>query len=128
MPAQSEVDAGFYALVQEMLDAERKSYRGDRRLQTRQLFECQLLIAPYVDSRMPTGPEFHVVQCRNLSVSGMSYFADEPPEHPRLLVLLGAAPFTVVIAEVVHQTLPTNSFNGKHLIGCRFNGRLDQTA
>ena len=127
MAAQSKTDAGFYALVQEMLDAERKAYRGDRRGQTRQPFASELLIAPYSNARMPTGPEFRKVQCQNLSASGMSFIDDEVPKQPNLLVLLGPAPFTIVIAEVVHHTPATTPGVGsRFLIGCRFNGRLDQ--
>ncbi len=78
---------------------------------------------------MPTGPDFRKVQCQNLSACGMSFLDDQPPKHPQLLVLLGAAPFTIVMAEVVRQTPATkDALDGRYLIGCRFNGRLDQRA
>jgi hypothetical protein len=124
MPCQSEADAGFYALVNEVLQAEQQHYRGDRRDEIRQPYECRQLIAPFPEGSPPSAAEFRKVRCLNLSPNGMRYLDDSPPQCLRLIVLLGAAPFTVLTAEVVHQTAAEGADQNLFLIGCRFTGRL----
>src|SRR5215475_11941815 len=102
MSTQAVADAGFFSLVHEVLEAERQRADSDRRDGARQPFTCIQLIASYPEGRLPSAAEFRHVRCQDLSGGGLSYFDHHPPEHARLLVLLGTPPFTVLVAEVAH--------------------------
>jgi hypothetical protein len=124
MPIQSDLDAGFYSLVHEVLEAERQRDARERRGDNRRTYDCVQLIAPYRKGRLPSAAEFRHVRCQDLSLGGMSYFDAQPPQYAELMVLLGPAPFTYLTAVVAHHSPVLNGDHAEYLIGCRFTGRL----
>jgi hypothetical protein len=124
MPIQSDVDAGFYSLVHDVLEAERNRNAKERRGEDRRSFDCIQLIAPYRKGRLPSAAEFRHVRCQDLSPGGMAYYDAQPPKFQELLVLLGPAPFIYLTAAVAHHSPVLNGDHAEYLIGCRFTGRL----
>jgi hypothetical protein len=124
MPIQSDVDAGFYSLVHEVLEAERSRSAKERRGDNRRSYDCIQLIAPYRKARLPSAAEFRHVRCQDLSPGGMAYYDAQPPQHKELLVLLGPAPFIYLTAVIAHHAPVLNGDRAEYLIGCRFTGRL----
>jgi hypothetical protein len=123
MAMQSSADAGFFSLVHEVLEAE-KLRTDDRRYEQRQWYDCVQLIAPYTPEHLPAAADFRRVRCQDLSPGGISYIDAALPENPKLLVLLGPAPFIFLTAEVAHHTELQNGNAKEYLIGCRFTGRI----
>ena len=124
MAVQSVADAGFFSLVHEVLEAEKKKGPAERRDGSRSQFDCMQLIAPYTEGRMPLASEFRSVRCNDISPGGISYLTPTIPEHRQILVLLGPAPFILLKAEVAHHKPIVSEGRTEYLIGCRFTGRL----
>lgn len=120
--AQEDVD--LFELVHELLEQSRGHQVGERRRQQRNKYDCVQLLAPYDGVSRPSQADFRRVQCRDLASGGFSYFAEAPPEEERLIVALGAVPFTFFVAEVVRVKRADVDHTGSYLVGCRFVERL----
>ena len=86
-------------------------------------------IALVDDGRLPAAEDFFSVQCRDLSSGGVSFYLDAAPQFDRLVVALGVPPdLRYLSARVVHvQEVHLNGFP-KHLVGCRFDQRVEISA
>jgi len=98
----------------------REGQDTDRRGQSRRPFRCVQLLAPYDGKEMPAADEFFHVQCHDISAGGFSYFLPEAPEYDFLVLALGRAPFTFVIARAVHFETVETERGRQYLVGCRF--------
>jgi hypothetical protein len=123
VPLRESADANFFALVHHVLDASLAA-DTDRRDNRRRGFSCLQFVAPYIDGRMPTQSEFKRVLCRDLSPTGFSFVASDPPNTEYLVVALGAAPFIFVSAEIVHQWPDEAEGKPVWIVGCRFVSRI----
>ena len=116
-----ESTADFYGLVHEVLQGmPRSERRGNRRRE----FACLQWLAPYGEGRLPTLADFTRVRCRDLSLTGFSYLAEQLPQSDYLLVALGTSPFTFVSAQVLHGRMIRVEGEKQLLIGCRFLRRI----
>jgi hypothetical protein len=94
----------------------------------RRPYECAQLVAPMIGDNPPAQGAFTLVQCRDISPGGFSYFADEHPKHDRVVIALGLAPFSFFIAEIVRVEQPERTTDWRWLVGCQILQRLEPTA
>jgi PAS domain S-box-containing protein len=91
----------------------------------RRSYQYRQRIAPMYTVAIPTVRDFFEVECRDISAGGVSFYLEVEPDFTALVVALGRAPdlayFTARVARVSQE-----SANGKirHLVGCRFTGRV----
>jgi hypothetical protein len=112
--------------VADLLEIERAdqdAQNRERRGRPRSAYGVLQLVAAYDGKRLPTQADFDRVLCHDLSTGGFSFFADHPPRFEKVVVALGAIPFSFVVAKVV-RTQPGSPGRGKLLIGCEFVERL----
>ena len=117
-------DAELYALIHDLLSESDIEDTSERREQPRQPFSAVQLVADLDGGEMPLPEAFHHVRCLDLSGSGFSYVAWEPPQGNRLVVALGKAPFQFFVAEVAYQQQIDDSPQSRYSIGCRFVDRV----
>ncbi len=114
MSTQSEIYAGFFGLVHDLLEADKRRSRS-----------CtNQLIAPFDDGRLPSAQEFRPVRCQSLSLEGMDYFDEQPPMNERIILMLGANRPVFLIAAILHHTRVPSKDGTEYLMNCRFIGRL----
>jgi hypothetical protein len=118
----TSLDANFIAMVGRLLDEDQQIQ--ERRGARRREFACVQLIAP-IRNGLPNQSEFRHVQCHDLSARGFSYHVPDAPDFQRIIVALGAVPFTFLSAEVVRVTEVELDGRRQHHIGCRFDGRVE---
>ncbi len=120
------IDADFFAMVHQVLEEDHKQQQQqiERRGDPRRSFECVQLVAPVQDGRMPGQSEFRHVKFQDLSSQGFSYHALRSPDHCRVVVALGAVPFTFLLARVVHVTTIQEEGRTQYLVGCQFDSRI----
>ena len=119
--AAAESTADFYGLVHDVLEGMPKR---ERRGNNRREFACLQWVAPYGEGRLPTTADFIRVRCRDLSLTGFSFLAEQLPHSDYLLVALGTSPFTFVSAQVLHGRMIRVEGEKHLLIGCRFLRRI----
>jgi hypothetical protein len=125
MSTQETTDADFFALVHHVLEAQNREPGVDRRDNRRQPYSQLQYVAPLGDERLPKAEDFAEILCYDLSPTGFSFLAAEPPHFEHLVVALGVANYTYVTAAVVHQQLLGLDGPSPYLIGCRFISRLN---
>lgn len=124
MPKQVTADADFFALVHHVLEAHSREHEGNRRDSRRQPYPRLQYIAALGEVRLPVAEDFEQILCHDLSPTGFSFLAPQPPSSERLVVALGDAPYIYVTAAVVHQHRLELQGETRHLVGCRFISRL----
>ena len=122
-------DASFYALVHELIEAEKALADGRRpaaevRTASRRTFDCQQLLAPFDGVRLPSQSEFRQVACRDLSPGGFSFILPERAEFDAVVVALGQVPFKFFTAQVQNQSRVRHKGRVAYRVGCRFTGRI----
>jgi diguanylate cyclase (GGDEF)-like protein len=111
---------------QQLVEVAPENGPGDRRMQPRHSFARVQRIAPYVAGRAPAAEDFHDVQCRDLSSSGISFWMRSPPEFSSLvLALAGGDAVKYLVAEVMRTVPVRHGDKTVYIVGCRFTGRLD---
>jgi hypothetical protein len=125
----SGADASFYALVHELIEAEKAFAEGRQsppevRAAGRRTFDCQQLLAPYDGARLPSQSEFRQVACRDLSSGGFSFLLPERAEFDAVVVALGQVPFKFFTAQVQNQSRVRHKGRIAYRVGCRFTGRI----
>lgn len=103
----------------------REAKGAERRQKDRRPFRTVQLIAPFTGDQPPTAGEFEHVECHDLSPGGFSFYALNPPTYDFLVLALGRAPFTCLLARVVHHKPVEVVGVPQYLVGCRFMRRLD---
>lgn len=107
-----------------MIERNRRDADPEQRGGDRHNYQCLQLIAPVINGKLPDQSQFRRVQCLDLSQSGFSYLASEPPTEENLIVALGSVPFTFLSAQVMHHKPIGRGDVPEYLVGCRFTGRL----
>ncbi len=75
------------------------------------------------DNKLPHRAAFEEVLCHDISASGFSFFARQPPASDILVVAFGTrATYTYLKAHVVHCRRTEDG--SKFLIGCHYTGRV----
>ena len=98
----------------------------ERRDSTRKSYTSRQRVAPYDGREMPQRSAFEEVQCLDLSLSGFSFLASEPPAYEQLVVrFFGAKNLVYVIAQIVNRTQIADDPQPLFRVGCRFSGRLE---
>lgn len=101
--------------VEDTAEPGRERRRGDRLA-----YDCRQLLAWFDGERPPKQAEFQFVRCRDLSPRGFAFYSDAPPRKVRMIIALGAAPFTFFEAETVRCETQHGERGTRYLIGCRF--------
>ena len=129
MAAPSIQDVSFYELVHKILTRQLEAEvddDDDRRGRDRQTFATHQAVAPVVNGRMPNKEQLRDVMCRDLSTSGISFYASQPPESDQLLVRLTTSHrVTYLTAQVAHCRPIADGGDAAFIVGCRFTGRVD---
>jgi hypothetical protein len=125
MTHQIASDASFYALVHHVLEAQQGTETmTERRENERHVFTSLHFVAPYRDRSLPSESEFQQVLCKDLSPSGLSYVAAEPPTTENVVVAMGAeAPIFFAATVVRHRPLLLAD-RALTLVAVRFMARL----
>jgi hypothetical protein len=127
----SGADASFYALVHELIEAEKLLAQQigpapEGRAAGRRPFDCLQLLAPYDGVRLPSQSEFRPVACQDLSPGGFSFVLSERAEFASVVVALGCVPFKFFTAQVQNQSRVRHKGRIGYRVGCRFTGRIAQ--
>jgi hypothetical protein len=118
-----ETSAAFFEAVHEVLE-EQPGNAADRRRATRHPYECIQLLALYDGHNLPVQADFRGVLCRDLSPGGFSFFADEAPRSPYVIIALGVVPFAFFVARVLRVRHAGPADAAGHLVACRFIRRV----
>ena len=126
---QTSADASFYALVHEVIEAEKSFARlgcsaVNERAADRRAFDCQQLLAPFDGIRLPSQSEFRAVSCQDISAGGFSFILTERAEFEQVVVALGQVPFKFFTANLQNQSRVRIKGRPCYRIGCRFTGRI----
>jgi hypothetical protein len=128
-PIAAGADASFYALVHELIEAE-KAFTEQRRpapegrAAGRRRFDCQQLLAPFDGVRLPSQSEFRQVACQDLSAGGFSFVISERAEFTAVVVALGQVPFKFFTARIQNQLRVRHKGRIAYRVGCQFTGRI----
>jgi hypothetical protein len=121
-----ETSAAFFEALHELLEEQKGS--SDRRRAARHAYECVQLLALYDGRNSPAQADFRGVLCHDLSPGGFSFYADEAPRLPYVIVALGAIPFNFFVARVLRVTLAEAEAEASHIVACRFIRRVATAA
>jgi hypothetical protein len=122
-----ETSAALFEALHELLE-EQLETAADRRQTARHAYECIQLLAFYDGRNSPGQADFRGVLCCDLSPGGFSFFADEAPRLPFVIIALGAIPFKFFVARVLRVRPAESEGNAGHLVACRFLRRISTPA
>jgi len=102
-----------------------QSSASDRRECYRSQFDAQALVGFCVGPELPSPDDFYVVECQDLSGTGLSFHWPVEPLSQRLVVILQkCSGYVSLSAQVVNIRLLKESSPPKVLIGCQFAKRV----
>ena len=82
-------------------------------------------VAPWTAGHMPARDKFQQVCCRDISISGFSYFSTVIPKSKNVVVALGSQSLLKgVVAEVIHVRPIKNDGKKLYAIGCKYTSRV----
>lgn len=84
-------------------------------------------VAPWKPGEaFPSPDAFHEVECKDISVGGISYFTHEHPGYRSLVISIGNTEAPIFMAcEIVHTRVAAFEGNVGYLVGCKFSKRLE---
>jgi hypothetical protein len=85
LPGTSELDAGFYRLIHELVGPQLRDEPAERRANRRHRFPVVQRIAPRRGDRFPEEDEFVEVRCYDLTRTGFSFFFPMRPDFSSLV-------------------------------------------
>ena len=98
----------------------------ERRGSPRRPFPYVQHVAAYQNDGAPQADAFAEVECHDLSATGFSFWAQEPPEQRYLVIRFGASNDLIYLAaEVIHATPRDRDGQAIFIVGCRFLQRLE---
>ena len=81
-------------------------------------YTCRQLVAAFDGTRLPQQEEFSWAMFRDVSHTGLSFLSKSKPSSKLLVVAVGPAPFSFLVAEVV-RTKRRNDLEGRpYHVGC----------
>lgn len=127
-PSEPPLDALIKSLLvmQEATVVENSAPEPENRRTThRKTFYCWQMMAWYDGKRAPQQTDFHLIECRDLSPSGFSFFSDKKPCQERMIIAIGSAPFAFFEAVTVRCEPAVGERTKGFIVGCRFEKRLE---
>ena len=93
----------------------------ERRGDNRWPYAVRQLVAFHEESETPSKDMFHPVRCRDISLTGISFYYGGPPASDYCSIVLGRGPLRVIYvkAQVIHYG-PYAGESEEWVIGCRF--------
>ena len=101
----NEIDAGFFQLIHQLVNAPHPSEEEDREVHRRG-FECFQRIAPWDGKRFPEDSEFSVVRCNDLARKGFSFLSAREPDFKQLVAAFTSPGETVYLAARIVRVEP----------------------
>ena len=89
LPGTSDLDAGFYRLIHELVGPQLQDEPAERRANRRHRFPVVQRIAPCRGPRFPNDDEFVEVRCYDLTRTGFSFFLPMRPDFSSLVAAFG---------------------------------------
>lgn len=143
----SEIDAGFFQLIHQVVSSSRRRGGPERRDGPRRPFDVFQQIAPWDGGAVPDDSQFTQVKCHDLTCSGFSFFLPKEPKFQALVAEFGQPPDSLLVgAKVLHvdpvlvypsgrvepldkpatgaRSIRSRSAASMMLVGCRFVRRL----
>ncbi len=134
-PDEVAIFEQIHALLEEQRQGKRRAAVGnptggilprfETRSGRRRPYHCAQLLAPLKGRTSPAQTDFALVQCRDISPGGFSYFTESRPKSDKVVVALGLAPFSFFVAQIVRIHPPADGQEGPLLVGCKFLHRLE---
>lgn len=99
---------------------------SDKRRAPRSAYPAPMAIAPYDGERFPEPDEFVIVHGRDISTTGISFFAAEMPASELIALRLGTTPAQQVYigGRVVRVSSGYFQRRRQLIVGCQFVSRL----
>ena len=99
--------------------------RVERRASVRSDYRYPQMLAPLIDEKLPSGNDFFMVECKDISAGGIAFYTDKPPEFDNVVVILGRPPAVKqFIARKVNVAEVERYGRRQYCVGCRFVGRV----
>ena len=96
---------------------------SDRRVATRYAYAATHQLATCDENGVPPDESFVDIKCRDLSETGISFFAPSPPSSKNLVIRVNIGNERHLIwVQAVHYHTVTDAFGLAYLVGCRFVG------
>ncbi len=90
----------------------------EQRQARRHSYTCRQLIAPFDGHRMPRQEEFDWAMFNDVSETGISFLANSEPTTKQLILAVGPAPFTFLLADVIRTALREDLEGQPYHVGC----------
>ena len=98
---------------------------AERRRSFRRAYRYRQAVAPMAGGVVPARREFFEVDCWDISLGGIAFFLDRPPDFQTLVVSLGRPPaLNYFTAQVVRVARMEQHGRMRYLVGCRFLERV----
>jgi hypothetical protein len=126
LPISVDADARLYEMVHTLLQqTETLASPDNRRDNERQDYKAVQLVALCRDGQLPAQADFFHVECHDIAPQGFSFFMNDAPDYPELVVALGRVPFSFFKAQIMHREEVLVDDRSAFLIGCRFTSRIE---
>lgn len=99
----------------------------DKRSSPRTDYPARILFAPYDGTRLPAQDEYVPVHARDLSTSGVAFYAEEVPDSGVVALCLGTPPQPCIYLEAKIVRVSSGYFQRRRqlIVSCRFLSRLE---
>ena len=95
-----------------------------QRSSERRTFAVRQRIAVYDGARLPEAEAFEVVECCNISQSGIAFYWAGEPYFQRVVVELGTIGQATYIAAHVVRSTRADDGSGRYIVGCQFTKKV----
>ena len=128
--SDEEIVARFVDQLHEEFDntlSEQNAQEKTNRRHAREKCESKRMIAPWDGESAVSLSDFHPVLCRDISIKGLSFWANEKPNTGYFIVQLEANAELAYLKFRVTRTTPEFA-RGRpaFVVGCEYIGRLDR--
>ena len=96
-----------------------------QRSSERREFTVRQRIAVYDGTRLPEAEAFEVVECCNISQSGIAFYWAGEPYFQRVIVELGTIGQATYIAAHVVRSSRVDDGSGRYTVGCQFTKKVN---
>jgi hypothetical protein len=98
---------------------------SNQRGSERREFGVRQRVAIYDGKRLPEAEAFQVVECCNISQSGIAFFWAGEPYFQRVIVELGTIGSATYIAAHVVRSCRADDGSQRYMVGCQFTKKVD---